>query len=55
MRIRLVGLGALLCANMSCLAFRMCLEMGASLANASCRSWRLLMCEYVLSCCSNAS
>ena len=53
MRIRLVGLGALLCANTSCRVFRTRLEMGACHANASCMCWRLVMREYVLSCFSN--
>ena len=47
---RLVGLGVLLSANASCSGFRTRLVKGACLSKASCRSWRLVKCECVLSC-----
>ena len=40
---RLVGLHVLLYANASCHVFRTSLEMGTCHANASCRSWRLVV------------
>ena len=52
---RLLGLAILLSVNASCRAFRMRLEKGACLLKASCRSWRLVKCECVLSCFPNAS
>ena len=52
---RLVGLRVLLGMNASCRVFRTRLEKGACLSNATCRSWRLVMSECVLSCFPNAS
>ena len=47
---RLVGLGVLLCTNMSCRVFLTRLDKEACRWNASCKSWRLVMHEHVLSC-----
>ena len=52
---RLVGLGVLLSMNASCLVFQTRLVKGACLSKASCRSWRLVKCECILSCFPNAS
>ena len=49
-RKRLVGLVILLSVNMSCRVFRTHLDKGACRWNASCRSWRVVMSEYVFSC-----
>ena len=49
-RMRLVGLGVLSSVNASCRVFRTRLDKGACLSKASCRSWRLVMSECVLSC-----
>ena len=54
-RKRLVGLGVLFSVNASCCVFRTRLDKGACHLKASCRSWRLVMSDCVLSCFPNTS